>query len=71
MAHVELIMSLLTWPFWCHNSQSLPFSSLRLTLHSEGKRFCRQQNQFVCLAAPTETRRGGGGFGKSVGVNVF
>lgn len=55
MAHVELIISLLIWPFWCHNSQSLPFSSLLLTLHSKAKCFCRQQDQFVCLADPIET----------------
>lgn len=29
-AHVQLIISLLIWPFWCHTPKSLPFAPLTL-----------------------------------------
>lgn len=57
---MELIISLLTWPFWCHGSYVTSIFSLLLLLVLSGRRhFCRQQGcLYVCLA---QLRPGGGG----------
>lgn len=74
VAHAELIISLLTWPFWCHGSYVTSIFSLLLLLVLSGRRhFCRQQGcLYVCLAQ-LRPGVGGGHWGKateSVGASL-
>lgn len=72
VAHVELIISLLIWPFWCHNSKSLPFYPSTLD-GPQWKEMLLQTAGSVCTLGWLDGGPGdvGGKVVKPVGVNSF